>query len=363
MSDFLYYRPEDLREYIVRFLTAYKVPADQARTTAEVLTMADLRGIHTHGITQLHVYYGDRLRTGLIEPETKFDVVQETDNTIAFDAGDGLGQPAGIHAMKACMEKAASHTIGIATVRNSNHFGFAGCYSMMALEKDMIGISLTNSQPLMTPTYGRECILGTNPISVAVPTDKKRPYVLDMATSIVSMGKIRIAEMKGEPIPAGYGVDARGEITTDPSTIINEGGLLPLGGTDILSGYKGYGLSLLVDILSGVLAGARFGTNIGRRISPVPTRVSVGHFFMAIKIDGFRPLIDFKQDMDTLIDQLVNSPKVEGHDRIFIHGEKEFEKAEEHERSGIPLPAEVIETLTAKGLETGVPFDLSPLEK
>lgn len=362
MPNILHFRHEDLEQYIVRFLTSCKVPEDQARTTAEILTMADLRGIHTHGITQLHVYYGDRLRTGLIEPETRYDVVQETDNTICFDAGNGLGQPAGVHAMKACIRKAAENTIGISTVRNSNHFGFAGYYSMMALEKNMIGVSLTNSQPLMTPTYGRECILGTNPISVAVPADSKSPYVLDMATSIVSMGKIRIAEIKGEQVPAGYGVDARGEITTDPSTIINEGGLLPLGGTDILSGYKGYGLSLLVDILSGVLAGARFGTNIGRRISPVPTPVSVGHFFMAINIEGFRPLIDFTRDMDALIEMLTDSPKVDGQDRIYIHGEKEFEKAEEHRRSGVPLPVEVVEKLKAKGQETKVPFDITPLE-
>ena len=210
MADVYYFRPEDLKNYIVSFLTVCKVPKQEACTAAEVLTMADLRGIHTHGITHLHAYYGDRLRTGLIEPGCSYQVVQENPNSISLDAGNGLGQPAGVHAMKACIEKAKDHTVGIATVRNSNHFGFAGYYSMMALEKNMIGVSLTNSQPLVMPTYGRECILGTNPISVAVPTDKKRPYVLDMATSIVAMGKIRIADIKGEQVPAGYGADGEG---------------------------------------------------------------------------------------------------------------------------------------------------------
>ena len=154
----------------------------------------------------------------------------------------------------------------------------------------------------------------------------------------------------------------RGEITTDPSVIINEGGLLPLGGEDITSGYKGYGLALLVDILSGVLAGANYGTKIGRRISPVLTRVSVGHFFMAINIEAFRPLRDFKKDMDILIDQLVHSSRIHGQDRIYIHGEKEFEKAEENLRSGIPLPVQVVESLKVKGVESGVPFNIKPLK-
>lgn len=363
MSRNIHFKVEDLKNYIVRFLTSCKVPEKEARITADVLTTADLRGIPTHGITQLHVYYGDRLRAGLIEPKCSYDVVRETANTAVFDAGDGLGQPVGVRAMKACIEKARSNSVGIATVRNSNHFGFAGYYSMLALEEDMIGVSLTNSQPLVTPTYGCECILGTNPISVAVPTDKKRPYVLDMATSIVSMGKIRIAEIKGEEVPSGWGVDGEGSLTTDPSTIINEGGLLPLGGTDFMSGYKGYGLGLLVDILSGVLAGSNYATKIGRRISPVLSKMSVGHFFMAINIEAFRPIFDFKRDMDELLGLLVDSPKVAGQERIFIHGEKEFEMAEKYRRVGVPLPEEVVESLKLKGEETGVPFDPEPIAR
>lgn len=362
MSEIIYYRAEDLKAYIVRFLTACDVPENEAEITADVLTQADLRGIHTHGITQLHVYYGDRLQANLIEPKCSYKKVQETANTAAFDAGDGLGQPAGVNAMKTCIEKARENSVGIATVRNSNHFGFAGYYSMLALEENMIGISLTNSQPLVTPTYGKECILGTNPISVAVPTDKRRPYVLDMATSIVSMGKIRIADIKGEEVPEGWGVDDEGQITTVPDTIINKGGLLPLGGTDIMSGYKGYGLALLVDILSGVLAGSNYGTKIGRRISPVLSRMSVGHFFMAINIEAFRPIFDFKKDMDELLGMMTESSKIAGQERIFVHGEKEFERAEEYSRSGIPLPAEVIESLKMKGEETGVPFDPVPVD-
>ena len=361
MSDTLRFRAQDLENYIVRFLTAYEVPEDEARITAEVLTMADLRGIHTHGITQLHVYYGDRLRKGIIKPKCSYEVAAETQNTLSLDAKDGLGQPAGVYAMRRCIEKAEENSVGIATVRNSNHFGFAGYYAMLALEQEMIGISLTNSQPLVTPTYGKECILGTNPISLAVPVEKKRPYVLDMATSIASMGKVRIAEIKGERVPEGYGVDAEGEISTDPSVIINKGGLLPLGGTAEMSGYKGYGLAVLVDILSGVLSGGSYATKIGRRISPVLSKISVGHFFMALNIEAFRPLFDFKRDMDELIDLLVESPKVAGEERIFIHGEKEFEREEEYRRDGIPLPVEVVDNLKAKGEESEVPFDLASL--
>jgi len=361
MEKNIHYRPEDLTQYIVRFLTKYGVPEPHARQVAGVIVEADLRGVHSHGISRLHVYYGDRLRAGLLDPSTPYKVLHETETTVRFDGANGFGQVVGIAAMEKCIEKAKTHHVGIATVCNSNHYGIAAYYSMMALPHGMIGVSLTNSQPLVAPTYGRERVLGTNPISVAAPAKKYRPYVLDMATSIVPMGKIMLAETKGETVPLGYGINAEGKLTQNPSEIRNGGALLPLGGPDYLSGYKGYSLALLVDILCGVLAGAAFGKDVGSPAATTGGPTDIGHFFLAIDIQAFRPLEDFTKDMDRLIEQLVTCPKELGKDRIFIHGEKEFEQKEYYLKHGIALPEAVVEVLRKKGKETGVPFDLSPL--
>jgi len=362
MAKEVYFRKEDLENYIIRFLTSYSVSEEDAKTIVDVMMAADLRGVHSHGITRLHVYYGDRLRAGLIDASNPYKVLKETPNTAVYDGGNGFGQVCGFNAMSSCIDKAKDHTVGLATVRNSNHFGIAGYYAMMALKHNMIGISLTNSQPLIAPTYGKTRMLGTNPIAVAIPARNKRPYVLDMATSIVPMGKVMLAETKGEKIPAGYGINARGELTTDPFEVKEGGALLPLGGTDIMSGYKGYGLALLVDILCGVLSGASFGSGVGSPASTSGPNVDIGHFFMAVNIEAFRTIDDFTHDMDKLIEQLVSAPKASGQERIYIHGEKEFEKMAEYEASGIPLPAAVVDVLKVKGRETGMEFDVNPIK-
>ncbi len=361
MGETVYFRPEDLTSYIERFFITYKVPQNHAKQIAEVITEADLRGVHSHGISRLHVYYGDRLRAGLMDPATPYKVLSETETTIRYDGGNGFGQVVGIAAMEKCIEKAKIHQVGIATVCNSNHYGIAAYYSMMALPHGMIGISMTNSQPLVAPTYGRERILGTNPISVAAPAHRRKPFVLDMATSIVPMGKIMLAETKGETVPLGYGINAKGELTQNPTEIRNGGALLPLGGPDYLSGYKGYGLALWVDILCGVLAGAAFGKDVGSPVATSGTPTNIGHFFLALNIQAFRDLSDFTRDMDALIEQLTSCPKEPGKERIYIHGEKEFEQKERYLKEGVALPVEVVEVLQKKGKESGVPFDLRPL--
>jgi LDH2 family malate/lactate/ureidoglycolate dehydrogenase len=262
--------------------------------------------------------------------------------------------------MSRCIEMAESTGIAVTTVRNSNHFGIAGYYAMMALPQDMIGISLTNSQPLVAATYGLTPVLGTNPIAVAIPAGKERPYVLDMATSIVPIGRVAVYQKAGQAIPNGWGINKHGELTQDPAEVIDGGALLPLGGPAELRGYKGYGLSLLVDLLSGVLAGAAFGTDVGH-----PSRnrnANVGHFFAAIKIGNFRPVEKFKEDMDDYIQSLKTSPKLPEQGRIYIHGEKEYERAEKYLKEGVPLMREVVESLKQAGQTVGVPFDLKPID-
>ena len=358
MSKFTY-QVDDLQNYVIRFLKNYQVSEEDARIVADVLVSADLRGVESHGIIRLDTYYGSRLRKGLIDPSSPTKVLNETAATLALDAGTGLGQVVSYHAMQRCIEKANESGACMVTVRNSNHYGIAGYYAMMALPHNMIGISFTNAQPLVAPTYGRTAILGTNPIAVAAPAGENRPYVLDMATSIVPIGRVTVYQKAGREIPEGWGVDREGVVTTNPMAVLDGGALMALGGTDIMRGYKGYGLALMVDIFSGVLAGSAFGKDVGRPHTNRPA--DVGHFFAAVKIEAFRPIDDFKRDMDALLNQLKEAPKAAGQERIYIHGEKEFELSERNAREGVPLMSEVVKSLIQVGGEVGVPFDLQPI--
>jgi L-2-hydroxycarboxylate dehydrogenase (NAD+) len=355
----LLFRYSDLRNYAEKFFVNHHISPEDAEIAADILLAADLRGVDSHGIIRLDTYYGSRLRSGLIDPSSPIKIIQESMTTLVLDGCNGMGQVVGFHAMEKCIEKARQTGLAMVAVRNSNHYGIAGYYAMMALPHDMIGISFTNSQPLVAPTYGRKAMIGTNPIAVAVPSDQEYPYVLDMATSIVPIGRITVFQKAEKEIPEGWGIDQKGQITSDPNAVLNGGALMPLGGPDILRGYKGYGLGLLVDIFSGVLSGSAFGEDVAHDEETAFARV--GHFFAAMRLDAFRPAEEFKKDMDRLIQQLKNSPKAIGQDRIYIQGEKEFERAEKFSRDGIPLLETVVATLKESGHVAGVEFDLTPI--
>lgn len=359
MTEIATYHVEDLKDYVTRFFSALSIPEIDARIAADVLVSADLRGINSHGVIRLHTYYGGRLLNGQIDPSSPMTIIKESPATLALDGGSGLGQVVAYRAMSRCIEMADKAGLAITTVRNSNHYGIAGYYAMMALPEDMIGISLTNSQPLVAPTYGIPSVLGTNPIAVAVPAGEEKPFVLDMATSIVTIGRITVHDKSGQPIPEGWGINTHGELTRDPAEVLDGGALLPLGGPAEMRGYKGYGLSLLVDLLSGVLAGAAFGDQVGHPSHP--HQADVGHFFAAIKIDNFRTVESFKADMDDYLRALKAAPKLPGQERIYIHGEKEFEKAEKFQAEGVPLLAEIVDALIEAGKTAGVPFDLKSI--
>lgn len=355
MPPTLLFRADDLRDFMIRYFTALNVPDADAAVTADVLLSADLRGVDSHGIIRLYTYYGSRLRSGKMDPLTPYCLTHETPTTLNFDGGNGLGQVVSHHAMQRCIEKAREMGIAMVSVHNSNHYGIAGYYAMMALPHDMIGISFTNSQPLVAPTYGRTAVLGTNPIAVAVPAGSQRPYVLDMATSIVPIGRVTVYDKAGKTMPEGWGINPRGEVTTTPAEVLQGGALMPLGGVDIMRGYKGYGLSLWVDIFSGVLSGAAFLAHVGHPSSTRPN-ADVGHFFAAMRVDAFRPLDEFKADMDAMLGELKDAPKAAGQERIYIHGEKEFERAERYQNDGVPLLANVAEGLRTSAAEIGVAF-------
>jgi LDH2 family malate/lactate/ureidoglycolate dehydrogenase len=356
----LLFKADELEQYMVEFFCKLNVPLRDAQRSAEILLAADLHGISSHGIIRLHTYYGSRLKKNQMKAETQVSVKNETPATLALDAGNGMGQVAGTYAMQRCIEKAKTSGVCFATVSNSNHYGIAGYYAKMALSEDMIGMSFTNSQPLVAPTFGRTAMMGTNPIAVAAPTKNEPPYILDMATSIVPIGRISVYDKSNEAIPAGWGVNAKGNITTDPKEVLDGGALMPLGGPDIMRGYKGYGLAVMVDIFSGVLAGAAFGPHVGRPATNQDS-ANVGHFFAAINISFFRDVNEFKKDMDEMIHLLKNAPKAENKDRIFIHGEKELESAKKYRLEGVPLLQTVVASLQEAGDEVGVPFNLQPV--
>jgi len=361
MAEFMRFKKAGLLDYAKRYMEKLGVPSEHAKIVADVMIQADLRGVDSHGIIRIYSYYGNRLEGKNMNPLTPFKIVSETETTTLYDGANGLGHVVSWHAMKRCIEKAKKSNLAVATVRNSNHYGIAGYYAMMALEHDMIGISLTNSQALVAPTYGRTAVLGTNPISLVAPSYNRYPFVLDMATSVVPIGRIKVYEEKQEKIPLGWGIDNEGNVTDDPKKVKSggPGALMPLGGIDLMRGYKGYGLAMLVDVLCSALSGGSFLTQVG---APHEKKAcDVSHFFMAININAFRPVIDFKKQLDGMIDLLKAAPKSTGKDRIYIAGEKEFETAEYNEKNGVPVLKPVVQELISNGNRLGVPFDLKPL--
>jgi L-2-hydroxycarboxylate dehydrogenase (NAD+) len=357
--------PDDLHDFCVRTLRAVGVPAADAAITADVILAASLRGVDSHGIIWLPRYI-QRIQSGMIRPEAQIRLVHESPTTALMDAGGGLGQPAGYRAMQAAIRKARQYGSGWVTVRNSNHYGMAGYYAMLALEHDMIGLSTTNADPAVLPTFGLARMLGTNPIAAAVPAGTERPFVLDMATSVVAVGKINLARRAGRPIPSGWATDETGAPSTDPDQVLDSraqkrpGGVLPLGGIgEQLGGHKGYGLGLLVEILTGVLSGAATADQTyPTRPDGTPLPADLGHFFGAIRLDGFGPVEGFKAAMDDLIRRLRNTPKIPGAERIYIAGEKEFEETERRATAGIPLSGALASELRALAGELGIPYDL-----
>lgn len=356
---------EPLFIFCQRAFQAVGVPPEDATITAQVLVTANLRGIDSHGVARLRRYV-DGLRQGVMCPRPEVKILHETPLTALMDGGGGLGQPIGVRAMRLAINKAKTQDAGFVAVRNSNHYGIAGYYAMMALEHDLLGLSLTNSGPYVVPTFGREAILGTNPISVAVPTGRERPFVLDMSTAVTTLGTLEVYNRRGQELLAGWVIDAQGEPTTSAAEVLHNlanrtgGGIMPLGGMgEEQGGHKGYGLALLVDVLCGVLPGAGYLDHMylkDKAGHPLPA--NVGHFFGALRIDAFRPLADFRATMDTFIRRVKSSARAKGQSRIFIHGEKEFEIAERRQREGIPLAPTVVASLREIAAELGMEFDL-----
>lgn len=340
--------PAGLEETVQAVFARLGLPDPDAAVVAEALVEADLIGVSSHGVSNyVEALYVPGLRAGTIAARPELKVVAETKVTATLDGGGGMGHVVGRRAMALAIEKASAHGVGLVTVRNSRHYGMAGHYALRALERDMIGLSLTNSDALVMPARGTEARVGTNPISVAVPTGREAPFLLDMATSAVPLGKVMLHARAEQPLPDGWAADDAGRVTTDSAAAATARRLVPLGGRELLGGHKGYGLGALVDVLCGMLAGGP-GGSLGGLGGPV------GHFFGALDVAAFRPLEEFKAAMDDYLRYLVDTPAHDPELPVIYPGVKEARARAEREGAGVPLHPKVVAYLTGLCAELGV---------
>ncbi|MCA0428431.1 MAG: Ldh family oxidoreductase [Bacteroidetes bacterium] len=339
------YSHAQLRSFTEQVFVKLGMPANQAEIASSVLTEADLRGIDSHGVARLSGYV--RLRDANranFAPSLK--ILHETPSTASLDADLGLGLFTAQEAMKLAMQKARHVGTGWVAVQNSNHFGIAAAHAMLALEEDMIGFAMTNASPLVAPSGSKERMLGTNPICVAIPAGKEKPFVLDMATSAAANGKLEIAQRLGKSLPDNWVQTREGGSSNDAFELKNGGSLLPLGG------HKGYGLAAMVDILSAVLPGANYGPWVPpfvaflNPLENLPGK-GIGHFVGAMRVDAFRPKEEFLAHMDNWIQRFKASERLNPEEPVLIPGEPELEAKQERLAKGIMLNAEVENDLLA----------------
>jgi L-2-hydroxycarboxylate dehydrogenase (NAD+) len=344
MSDQVFFIPVvQLRSFIKDVLLGVGVPEADAETCADVIIASDKKGVESHGIGRLKYYY-DRIKAGQHKVITNFEVVREGPTTAVVDGHHGMGMVIAKRAMQMAIDKAHAYGMGCVVVRDSTHFGIAGYYPLMAASQACIGMTFTNARPSVSPTFGVQPMLGTNPIAFACPTDEENPFSFDGATPIVQRGKIEVSARAEKPLKPGWVIDENSEFIIDSDVALSllgkgKASFLPLGGAgEDTGGHKGYGLGTMVEILSASLQSGSFLlslTGIGADGKPQPFHV--GHFFMAIGIEHFTSLDDFKATTGQILRDLRNSTKAPGQPRIYVAGEKEFENEKKTAVQGIPV--------------------------
>jgi LDH2 family malate/lactate/ureidoglycolate dehydrogenase len=342
------YGAEALIDFTSRVLQSCGMPEEDAWIGARVLIDADLMGIDSHGIAHLatHGGYVPGFRSGHVNPRPAIRVLRESASTALLDADGAFGPLAGYHGMQFAIRKAKEAGSGSVAVTNSRHFGAAGYYALMAVPEGCIGLALTNAGPWVAPAGGRKKMIGTNPIAVAAPAGTEQPFLMDIATSTVAMGKLEIARREEKSIPPGWSLDGSGLPTTDIELVYREGGLTPLGSTLTTSSYKGYALGQMVDVLSGILSGAGYSIALARGVP--------GHFFSAWQVEAFLPLEDFTATMDEMQRTFRAAEPAPGSESVLLPGQREFEARREREASGIPLHASVYASLETLAEEMGI---------
>ena len=346
------------------------VPTEDARLCADVLLESDRRGIESHGCNRFKPIYIDRIKSGILNPVTKIDILKETPTTAVLDANDGMGMVASKKAMDMCIEKAHKYGMGMVAVRNSSHYGIAGYWTGLAAKENMIGISGTNARPSVAPTFGVENMLGTNPLTFSMPTDEPFPFTLDCATSVIQNGKIEYYARINHDTPKGLVISREGEELTDSAEILKkirsqQAALAPLGGIgETTRGYKGYGYSTVVEILSAALQSGLFlkaldGKDEEGKIRPY----HLGHFFIAIDTEAFMGAEAFKKTCGDILRDLRGSEKAPGQERIYTAGEKEYDVWMYRKDKGVPVTEAVQKEFIGLRDEFGLTQFKFPFEK
>lgn len=346
------------------------VPEADARLCSDVLLESDRRGIESHGCNRFKPIYIDRIKAGILNPVTKIDIIKETPTTAVLDANDGMGMVASKKAMDMCIEKAHKYGMGMVAVRNSSHYGIAGYWTGLAAKENMIGISGTNARPSVAPTFGVENMLGTNPLTFSMPTDEPFPFTLDCATSVIQNGKIEYYARINHDTPKGLVISREGEELTDSAEILKkirsqQAALAPLGGFgETTGGYKGYGYSTVVEILSAALQSGLFlkaldGKDEEGKIRPY----HLGHFFIAIDTEAFMGAEAFKKTCGDILRDLRGSEKAPGQERIYTAGEKEYDVWMYRKDKGVPVTEAVQKEFIGLRDEFGLTQFKFPFEK
>ena len=327
-----------VEKFCIEAFKGYGFSEEESKQITDVLLAADLSGIESHGVQRM-IRYHKEITGGMVKIDAKPQVVFETPLSAVIEGNDAMGQTLGVQAMKMAMEKAKKSGFGMVTVRNSNHYGIAGYYAKMAAAEGLIGMSMTNTEAIMVPTFGKQAMLGTNPIAFAMPADPT-PYSFDAATTVVPRGKLEVYVKRGNGLPIGWALDETGNDSNEPdrvlSNIINKtgGGILPLGGSgEMTSGYKGYGFAMLCEIATAILSG---GTT-SNYIYKTPGRSNIAQCFIAIDYGMFGDKKEIEASLSKYLQEVRDSAKADGQDRIYIHGEKEAEAVERVLRDGVSL--------------------------
>lgn len=358
--NYITFSEQQLRTFTQQVFLAMGCDEEHAALAADVLIKADLRGIDSHGVARLsgYVRLWEKKR---INTKPDIRVVHETPSTATVDGDSGLGLVVAPFAMKVAIAKAEKYGSGWVSVKNSNHFGIAAYHSLMAVRQNMIGISMTNASPLVAPTYANERLLGTNPMCYAFPAGKYEPLVVDMATAAAANGKLEIAQRENKNVVSGWVQDKDGQASQNPNELKNGGSLLPLGSDKAHGSHKGYGLGATVDILSAVLSGANYGPWVPPFVAFLeppadPVGEGIGHFLGAMRVDGFRPVDEFKAHIDNWISRFKNARTVEPDKKVIIPGEPETTFEKERKENGIPLIDVVADDLNTLAKRFGIPF-------
>ncbi len=349
------YQYKDLKAFCEEAFIRFGFSEGDSEIITDVLLKADLYGIDSHGTNRI-VLYHEQIRNGFIDVTARPQIVLETPVSCVIDGHQAMGQLVSVYAMEQAIARAGISGVGLVTVRNSNHYGIAGYYSRMAERVGFIGVAMTNSLKAVVPTFGRLPMLGTNPIALTVPSDQT-PFHFDGSTSVVTAGKIEVRSKLGESIPAGWAMNGQGLDEEDPAVVLDHmtqglSGLHPLGGgTETLGGHKGYGFSMMAEIFSSILSQGTTSNHVEEG-----DRAGVCHFFAAIDPSIFGDADAIRHHLETYLNEIRESPKASGADRIYIHGEKEEEAYGIRLREGIRINARTLEEMKAVAEDLGMDF-------